>query len=76
MLVASTLPIAVLVNAFRVGLTGVAHLPLGPEVAEGVIHMTEGFFTFGLAFALLLVEALLLSRIVRLQRRRRAERAR
>ena len=33
----------------------------GPSMAEGVIHQTEGFFTFGLAFALLLLEARLLA---------------
>jgi exosortase len=61
-LVASTLPIAILVNAFRVALTGVLTHHFGQEAADGVIHTTEGFFTFGLAFALLLVEAWLLRR--------------
>jgi exosortase len=61
-LVASTLPIAILVNAFRVALTWVLTHHFGEEAAEGVIHTTEGFFTFGLAFALLLVEAWLLRR--------------
>jgi exosortase len=59
-LVASTPPIAILVNAFRVALTGVLTQRFGDEAAEGIIHQTEGFFTFGLAFALLLVEAWLL----------------
>jgi exosortase len=62
-LVASTIPIAVIVNAFRVGLTGVLTYGWGPEMAEGVIHQTEGFFTFGLALALLFVEAWLLSKL-------------
>ena len=61
-LVISTLPIAILVNAFRVALTGVLTHHFGQEAADGVIHTTEGFFTFGLAFALLLVEAWLLRR--------------
>jgi exosortase len=60
-LVASTLPIAVLVNAFRVMLTAVLTYRFGEGMAEGVIHQTQGFFTFGLAFALLLVEARLLA---------------
>jgi exosortase len=59
-LVASTLPIAILVNAFRVGLTAYLTHRFGEDAAEGVIHQTEGFFTFGLAFALLLLEAWLL----------------
>jgi exosortase len=60
-LVVSTLPIAVLVNAFRVWLTSWLTLTFGKEMASGVVHQTEGFFTFGLAFALLLLEARLLS---------------
>ena len=60
-LVLSTLPIAVLVNAMRVGLTVVLSLWWGNQAAEGAIHQTEGFFTFGLAFCLLMAEAWLLS---------------
>jgi len=56
-LVLSTLPIAILVNAFRVALTGYLTYTIGEEAAEGIIHQTEGFFTFALAFALLLLEA-------------------
>lgn len=59
-LVASTIPIAVLVNAFRVWLTSILTLKGGQEMAGGWIHQTEGFFTFGLAFGLLLLEARLL----------------
>lgn len=60
-LVLSTLPIAVLVNSFRVLLTAWLTYHYGPRMAEGVIHQTEGFFTFALAFALLLIEARLLA---------------
>ena len=60
-LVASTLPIAVTVNALRVVLTALLAYRFGSGMAEGVIHQTEGFFTFGLAFAVLLIEARLLS---------------
>ena len=59
-IVLSTIPIAILVNAFRVALTGYLTHNLGANAAQGVIHQTEGLFTFGLAFALLLVEASLL----------------
>ena len=61
LIVVSAVPIAILVNAFRVALTGYLAHRFGSAAAEGVIHQTEGFFTFGLAFALLLVEAWLLS---------------
>ena len=64
-IVISTLPIAVLVNALRVGLTASLAYKWGPEMAAGVIHQTEGFFTFAVAFVLLLGEASLLSLIWR-----------
>jgi len=60
LIVLSAIPIAIFVNAFRVGLTGYLTHTFGPQAAEGAIHQTEGFFTFGLAFALLLLEAWLL----------------
>ncbi|MDJ0849692.1 MAG: exosortase/archaeosortase family protein [Myxococcota bacterium] len=59
-LVAATLPIAILVNAFRVALTGVLTHRFGEAAAEGVVHQFEGFFTFALAFVLLLCLAALL----------------
>ncbi len=62
-IVLSTLPIAILVNALRVALTGILTHRFGQEMAEGAIHETEGLFTFGLAFALLLAEAALLARL-------------
>ena len=64
-LVISAVPIAILVNAFRVSLTGVLTFHFGKAAAEGAIHQFEGFFTFGLAFALLLGEAWLMQRIRR-----------
>ena len=69
--VASAIPIAILVNAFRVALTGYLAHHFGDAVAEGMIHQTEGFFTFGLAFALLLLEAWLLQILLPRRRRRR-----
>jgi exosortase len=61
-IVASAIPIAIAVNAFRVALTGVLTHHIGVEAAGGWIHQTEGFFTFGIAFFLLLGEAALLQR--------------
>jgi len=60
LLVASAIPIAILVNAFRVALTGVLTHYYGQAAAGGWIHQTEGFFTFGIAFVLLMVEARIL----------------
>ncbi len=59
-IIGSALPIAIVVNAFRVALTGFLTHYYGKEAAEGAIHMTEGFITFSLALALLLLEAWLL----------------
>ena len=75
-IVASAIPIAILVNAFRVALTGHLAHRFGGGVAEGVIHQTEGFFTFGLAFGLLLLEAWLLSMFWRRHWRRSPGRTR
>jgi exosortase len=61
-IVLSAIPIAILVNAFRVALTGILTHHFGEQAAKGVIHETQGLFTFGLAFLLLLLEAWLLSR--------------
>ena len=71
-IVLSAIPIAILVNAFRVGLTGYLTHHFGEGVTEGLIHQTEGLFTFGLAFALLLIEASLLQLAFRRYRRPRA----
>ena len=61
-IILSAIPIAILVNAFRVALTGWLTHTFGPDAAEGMIHTTEGFFTFGLAFAALLFEAWLIQK--------------
>jgi exosortase len=60
-IVLSAIPIAILVNAFRVAVTGFLSHQYGPSFAEGAIHETEGFVTFGLAMGLLMFEAWLLS---------------
>src|SRR5262245_15211053 len=65
LLVASTIPIAILVNSFRVALTAVLTYIGGNKWAEGAIHQTEGFFTFAMAFALLMLEATLVSLLLR-----------
>jgi exosortase len=59
-LVLSTIPIAIMVNAFRVGLTGYLTHHFGEEAAGGVIHDFQGIFTFGLAFVILLGEGRLI----------------
>ena len=62
-IVASAIPIAILVNAFRVALTGVLTHHFGQEAASGWIHQTEGMFTFAIAMVILLTEAWILQKI-------------
>jgi exosortase len=47
-----TIPIAIIANAGRVTLTGVLS-EIDPALAGGVVHETEGFVIFGVAFAFL-----------------------
>ncbi len=51
--VAASVPIAIVVNAARVGGTGWLAHHYGLEVATGYYHSMEGFAMFGVAFALL-----------------------
>ena len=62
-LVVSTLPIAIFVNALRVALTGVLTHRLGEEAASGFIHDFQGVITFAVAFLLLLAEASVIERL-------------
>ncbi len=70
-LVASTIPIAVLVNAFRVAMTGVLTFHFGSAAAEGAFHEFQGLITFSLAFIVLLAEAQLISLISKRLRKRK-----
>ena len=63
LIVLSAIPIAILVNAFRVALTGILTHYLGDKVAKGWIHETQGLFTFAIAFLLLLIEASILAKL-------------
>jgi exosortase len=60
LLVASTIPIAIAVNSFRVALTGFLAHQFGQEAAGGVIHDFQGVITFGMAFFILLGEGRLI----------------
>lgn len=56
LLVASTIPIAILVNAIRVAATGILAHRWGEGAASGFIHDFQGVITFAVAFAVLLLE--------------------
>jgi exosortase len=62
-IVLSAIPIAIVVNALRVAISGVLAYRYGEKVAEGAIHQFQGLTTFGAAFLLLLAEARLLAHL-------------
>ena len=59
----STIPITILMNSFRIGLVGVLVEYWGPQDAEGLLHMFEGWIIFGACSILLVMEMYLLARI-------------
>jgi len=62
-LVASAIPLAVLLNGLRIGLIGVLVEQFGTGAAEGFMHLFEGWFLFVLSLALLGLELWLLGKI-------------
>jgi exosortase len=53
LLVASAIPIAILLNGIRVFLTGFLVYFVDPKLGEGFMHLTEGWLIFMVAFVLL-----------------------
>jgi exosortase D (VPLPA-CTERM-specific) len=62
-LVASAIPLAVLLNGLRIGMIGVLVEYFGNGAAEGFMHAFEGWFLFVLSLALLGLELWLLGKI-------------
>src|SRR5262249_13244949 len=52
-LVAMAIPVAMVLNAFRVFLTGFLVFYVDPALAEGAMHLTEGWAIFVVAFLIL-----------------------
>ena len=48
-----TVPVAILINGFRVFLTGFLVFHVSPELGEGFMHMSEGWAMFVIAFLIL-----------------------
>ena len=65
LLVALTIPIAIVVNGFRVFLTGFLVLYISPQMGEGFMHTSEGMVLFGGAFFVTAVVAWVMSRAER-----------
>jgi exosortase D (VPLPA-CTERM-specific) len=62
-IVASTVPITILMNSFRIGVIGVLVDRYGISQAEGFLHDFEGWVIFMACFTMLLLEIWLLVRI-------------
>src|SRR5262249_24242897 len=55
-IVASTVPITIVMNSLRIGVIGVLVEKLGPGQADGFLHDFEGWVVFMICFALLVLE--------------------
>jgi len=55
-IIASTIPIAILLNSFRIGMIGFLVKYFGSEQAEGFLHDFEGFAVFMACVAILFIE--------------------
>ena len=54
LVIISTIPIAILLNSFRIGATGILVNQFGNTMAEGFLHAFEGWFVFMVCVAILL----------------------
>jgi exosortase len=61
LLIAAAIPVAMVLNAFRIFLTGFVVFYVDPALAEGVMHYSEGWVMFVVAFAILGAVAFVLS---------------
>lgn len=64
-IIASTVPITILMNSFRIAVTGALVAAQGPEHAEGALHFFEGWVVFLFCLAALVGVVAVLGRIRR-----------
>jgi exosortase len=64
-IVATTIPIAIVTNGLRVAGTGVAAYHFGPEAAEGFFHTFSGWMVFVLAFGMVCIVSMMLQYVGR-----------
>lgn len=62
-IVFSTIPLSILTNAFRIGLTGILHETYGSKIAEGFFHGFSGWFIFMGSVGVLVLEMWILKGI-------------
>ena len=60
----STIPITIVMNSFRIGLVGVLVNYWGPQDADGLLHMFEGWIIFIACAVMLIAEMYLLARVI------------
>ena len=65
LIVAASIPIAVLSNSLRIVITGVLMIHVSPKFAEGFLHSFSGLFIFMLSFIFLAMLSLILKSIKR-----------
>ncbi|GAA3961738.1 VPLPA-CTERM-specific exosortase XrtD [Allohahella marinimesophila] len=63
LIVLSTVPITIGMNSLRIAVTGLIIRYWGSQAAEGFLHSFEGWIVFMLAFALLMLEIWVLTRL-------------
>ena len=68
-----TIPVAIVINAIRVFLTGFLVFFVDPKLGEGFMHVTEGWLLFIVAFAILALVAWAASRLESLVKPERAD---
>lgn len=73
LLIAATVPIAILTNGIRVAAIGLAAHFRGPQAAEGMFHTASGWLVFVAAFAALLLLHRLVSLPLKVQAREDAK---
>lgn len=73
LLLALTIPVAILVNGFRIFITGFLVLFVSPEMGQGFMHTSEGMLMFGAAFLLIGLLTWMLGGVERLTRTRSLE---
>ena len=60
----SAVPITILMNSFRIGMVGVLLHTFGSEMADGALHLFEGWIIFLVCAGLLVGEIYILARLV------------
>jgi exosortase D (VPLPA-CTERM-specific) len=63
LIIASTIPLTIVINSLRIGMIGVTVEYWGVQMAEGLLHDLEGWFMFLVCLALLVAEMALLARL-------------